>query len=173
MRQYRSLHPIMTRWPSMWLAVPTVCCSLWMEPANKRWVRQALAAHWDAWKVPKIGYGAALRIFGSQYNAADTNKSCLDTSLLSAPMQTPTQFGNQLNGLDARGLAPVTETLFAAAGDFKAGQKKSLILITDSGDTCGEDPLQLGCHPIPGRRIDLTDLCVGPRRKKWLKLSGH
>ena len=115
-----------------------------LQPLNgiskQKMVRETLAQHWASWSTPKNGAGAALRVFGSQYNAADTQKSCLDTQLLSSPLQMPIPFSDLLNAAQARGLAPLAETLFAAAGDFSSGQKKALVLITDSGDTCGSDP---------------------------------
>ena len=103
-------------------------------------VAQALGQHWSGWNTANSGVGAALRVFGSQYNAANSAKSCLDTSLLAAPSNSPASFTNMLNSSEPRGLAPIAEALSAAAGDFQAGQSKALVLITDSGDTCAGDP---------------------------------
>ena len=103
-------------------------------------VRQALEQFWQTWPESTSSVGAALRLFGSQYNAADSSKSCQDTLLLSAPRQIPTGFGGLMDTAEARGMAPVAEALYAATGDFYTGQKKAVVLITDSGDTCAGDP---------------------------------
>ncbi len=115
-----------------------------LQPLNgtskQQLVQDALQQHWQGWQNNDPDLGAALRIFGSQYNAAEIDKSCLDTLLLSAPVTSPSSFSDLLDTAEAKGLAPLTAALYTAAGDFQNGQKKALFLITDSNDTCGSDP---------------------------------
>ena len=115
-----------------------------LQPINgtskQKMVAQALSQQWAGWNTANAGVGAALRVFGSQYNAANSTKSCLDTTLLVAPSKSPASFDNTLNSSEPRGLAPIAEALSAATGDFQTGQSKALVLITDSGDTCAADP---------------------------------
>ena len=112
----------------------------WGVHSKQTTVQDALQQHWQGWVSNEPSTAAALRVFGSQYNAADSSKSCLDVDLLSMPVKNPDHFSSLLNETQARGLAPIEEALFAASGDFQINQQKAIILITDSGDTCGGDP---------------------------------
>lgn len=101
--------------------------------------RRALAEHWQ--NLPQ-DVNVGLRVYGHRYNAADQIASCGDTELLASPTIGQIKvLTDQLDRLETRGLAPLTETLFAAAGDFNyLNTSTAIILIADSGDTCQRDP---------------------------------
>jgi serine/threonine protein kinase len=107
-------------------------------------VRQALTQHWNTLGSNIPGVNVGLRVYGSRYNAAEIDKSCRDTELLSNPSATAGQSAsnlvNLLAGTESRGLAPLAETLYAAAGDFSLSQNNAIFLVVDSSDTCGGDP---------------------------------
>ena len=99
-------------------------------------VRNVLSQHWNL--LPP-DTGASLRVFGSQFSAADETNSCRDTKLLATSTQG-VRLTSLLDGLEARGLAALYETMYATSNDFTyTGRKNYIVLITDSGDTCGQD----------------------------------
>jgi len=112
----------------------------WDGQSKQEAVQVGLADHWANFTGADAGVGFILRVFGSQYNAADSLASCRDTQLLAGPVSQPEGFAALLSRTEARGLTPLAEALYAALGDFGPQQKKRLVLITDSGDTCGQDP---------------------------------
>jgi hypothetical protein len=105
--------------------------------------RSALVRHWQGLEPgPNIG----LRAYGHRLSAADED-SCLDTKLLAPAAQG--QAGHLvalLNGISARGMAPLGQALVEASGDpgiEAADPPGVLILIADGGDGCGQDPCSI------------------------------
>ena len=104
--------------------------------------RKLLVEHWQT--LP-ANLNISLRVYGSNYPAADESQGCRDTQLL-APFgvgQLEVLFG-YLSGLQARGMAPIWESLYATMGDFQSlTSTNAVVLIADSADTCGRDPCDL------------------------------
>lgn len=106
-------------------------------------VQQALADHWATLQPPpNIG----LRVYGHRFDALNQTQSCLDTELLLPPRQGEiNHLVEAVNQLTGRGRSPLAEAIRAASGDFTftAEQTNGLIVIADSGDSCGHDPCQM------------------------------
>ena len=101
----------------------------------------ALAEHWQGLPdQPNLG----LRALGHRFHAADAG-SCLDTELLIPAAQGQLEHLISLvNGIEARGMSPLSVALREAGGDFTfaSGRTNALVLIADETDNCGDDPCQ-------------------------------
>lgn len=105
-------------------------------------VQRVLPVHWQ-FVAPEAHLG--LRVYGHRYPATDS-QSCSDVELL-LPIQqwTAQQMTDALLQIAARGMDCQARALSEAYGDFQfvKGRRNAVILISEAGDTCGGNPLQV------------------------------
>ncbi len=135
-----------------------------MQPFGDSTRQAALATAMSRhWRSLPLDIHIGLRTFGSQQPAADLEQSCLDTQLL-APM-LPGQgdhLGNLWGKEEARGMSPIWQALYAAAGEFRYnGPKNAIVLIVDSGDTCDKDACQWVRAQVEDIRLPLRLYVIG------------
>jgi Ca-activated chloride channel family protein len=122
----------------------------------------ALAQHWK--ELPSQPH-AGLRAYGHQLSAVD-EATCLDTELIAPMVQGHmAQMTGLLDGISARGMAPLSLALTEASGDFTftTGRTNALILIADGGDSCGKRPCQtVKAHQEVGVRYPIYVVGLAP-----------
>lgn len=82
-----------------------------------------------------------LRVYGDQYAGDDQDEGCQDTRL-AVPIGPVTSSGPQIvseiDDVAPLGFTPIGASLQAAADDFTDEANRSIVLVSDGEDTCGE-----------------------------------
>ena len=108
------------------------------------------------------GVAVGLRVYGSEQPSMDPIERCLDTKLLVSPGTGNRQsIVNQLRSLKPSGATPISVALRAGLQDLERADasQKSIVLISDGMDTCGNDPCLYASSVAAG--IDVQFNVVG------------
>jgi Ca-activated chloride channel family protein len=98
---------------------------------------------------------------------------CADIEVVRTPERLDrAAFMQQVNGLQAKGMTPITASVRLAAEQLRSTeQKATVILVSDGEETCNADPCALG-KELEAQSIDFTahvigfDLPEGPARQQ-------
>jgi len=107
-------------------------------------VQTALAEHWL--NLPQPPPNVSLWAYGHRFDALNQNQSCVDIELLLLLAQGQSEsLITTIKQITPRGRSPLAEAIKATTGDFNftAEQHNALIILADSGDSCGFDPCQM------------------------------
>jgi Ca-activated chloride channel family protein len=142
--------------------------SMWGQVQGKPKVeiaREAVAAMLESWPADEplglIAYGHRRK------------GDCSDIEVVSMPERLdPAAFIRRVNGLQAKGMTPITASVRLAAEQLKSSeQKATVILVSDGEETCNADPCALG-KELEAQSVDFTahvigfDLPEGPARQQ-------
>lgn len=81
-----------------------------------------------------------LRLYGNKYAGDDKTKGCVDTELavpIGEATTTADRIGQAINKAKPTGFTPIGKALTDAAGDFGSDVERSIVLVSDGEDTCG------------------------------------
>jgi len=107
-------------------------------------VQTALAEHWL--NLPQPPPNISLWAYGHRFDALNQNQSCVDIELLLPLAQGQSEaLITTIKQITPRGRSPLAEAIKATTSDFNftAEQHNALIILADSGDSCGFDPCQM------------------------------
>jgi hypothetical protein len=87
------------------------------------------------------GTNASLWVYGHRLPQSEPAASCQDIEQV-IPLGTvnPNQFADVVSNLDAIGYTPISSTLEMAASTLPPGENNTIILISDSEETCAGNP---------------------------------
>lgn len=142
--------------------------SMWGQIGGKPKVeiaRQAVASMLKTWPA---GESLGLIAYGHRRKG-----DCADIELIQAPQPlNAAAFLQRVNGLQAKGMTPITASVRLAAEQLKSTeQKATVILVSDGEETCKADPCGLG-KELEASGVDFTahvigfDLPEGPARQQ-------
>jgi Ca-activated chloride channel family protein len=89
------------------------------------------------------GTRIGLRVYGDQYEGDDQAEGCQDIRLavpIGPVSSTGPQIVSEIDGVTPTGFTPIGASLQAAADDFTDEANRSIVLVSDGEDTCGEPP---------------------------------
>ena len=123
--------------------------------------RQAVRALVDS--VPE-DMPVGLRLYGSDYPGNNERQGCTDTRLAVPIAAAGTNAGKvtqAMQGLKPTGFTPIGTALKQAAGDFGPEGERTIVLVSDGEDTCGNpDPCQ-AARQLKRQGIDVRIDTVG------------
>ncbi len=116
--------------------------------------REAVGHLLDNWNAE---HGLGLMAYGHNRRG-----DCADIELLIAPGPPDiASFRRTVNGLNARGMTPLSAAVQRAAEALKSSeQKATVILVSDGEENCGLDPCQIG-KQLAAEGIDFTAHVIG------------
>jgi hypothetical protein len=131
--------------------------SMWAQVGGKAKVeiaREAVAKMLGTWPQNEA---LGLMAYGHRRKG-----DCSDIELLSAPkLIDAAAFKKQVNGLQPKGMTPISAAVRQAAEALKfTEQKATIILVSDGEETCEADPCALG-QELENAGIDFTAHVVG------------
>ncbi|WP_162450880.1 vWA domain-containing protein [Phytoactinopolyspora mesophila] len=103
-----------------------------------------------------------LRVFGANEDDTDREIGCTDTELVVpvGPLDR-TGLAEAIDGIEARGFTPISESLRQAADDLPATGERTIVLVSDGLDTCGPPPPCEVAKELIADGIDVTVQTVG------------
>jgi Ca-activated chloride channel family protein len=121
------------------------------------------------------GSNLGLRVYGTRLNHTTPARECRDTQLqIPVGPLDKAAFGGAVDGLRAKGMTPIGNSLLAAPGDLgSAPGRRSVVLVSDGGDNCAPpDPCKAAAR-VARQGIDLAISVVGlqvdPRARRQLQ----
>ena len=109
-----------------------------------------------------------LRVYGAQVSGTTRARGCRDTELaIPVGAVRLEQVERVVDGLEGRGRTPIGRSLLAAPGDFTAGGRRTVVLVSDGGDDCAPPDPCKAAATVSRQGIDMTIQVVG------LQVSGR
>ncbi|MGB6004158.1 MAG: VWA domain-containing protein [Ornithinimicrobium sp.] len=130
-------------------------------------IQGARAAVTDLVDAVPEGTPIGLRIYGGRYPSSNKAQGCRDTQLtvpIGAVESTGEDITSEIGDVTPRGSTPIGYSLQEAGGDFGEQSNRSIVLVSDGDDTCGDpDPCdvaeQLSADGIQVR-VDTIGLAI-------------
>lgn len=107
------------------------------------------------------------RVYGHRVSQSDKARSCRDTELV-VPVG-PLDRGAMtaaINRYDAKGYTPIGYSLREGAKDLPPEGKRTIVLVSDGEDTCGNPPPCEAARELDSQGVDLTVETVGFRTNR-------
>jgi len=112
-----------------------------------------------------------LRLYGSTYPGNDEARGCRDTELavpIGPASQTAPRINRAMGAASPTGFTPIGRALTAAAGDFGPEGARSIVLVSDGEDTCGDPDPCAAARSLAAQgiavRVDTVGLALEDRR---------
>lgn len=106
-------------------------------------IEGARAAATDLVEAVPEGTQIGLRVYGDEYGGSNREQGCQDTRLavpIGPVESTGTDITSQIEDATPTGFTPIGFSLQQAAGDFTDQSNRSVVLVSDGEDTCGDPP---------------------------------
>jgi Ca-activated chloride channel homolog len=121
------------------------------------------------------GSQLGLRVYGTRLNHTTPARECRDTQLeIPVGPLDKSEFGAAVDGLNAKGMTPIGNSLLAAPDDLGTARgRRSVVLVSDGGDNCAPpDPCKAAArvaHQGISLAISVVGLQVDPRARRQLQ----
>lgn len=105
-----------------------------------------------------------LRLYGHTYGGTDERRGCRDSELV-VPIGPLSSTGDRIDRAIARtrptGFTPIGHSLRQAADDFPPEGQRTIVLVSDGEDTCGDPEPCQAARQLAGQGIDVRVDTVG------------
>ncbi|CAN5403474.1 hypothetical protein BH23ACT6_BH23ACT6_08170 [soil metagenome] len=124
----------------------------------------ARAAATDLVEAVPDGTPIGLRVYGDEYDGSDKAEGCLDTRL-AVPIGPVEDTGGditaEIEDATPTGFTPIGYSLQQAADDFGDEANRSIVLVSDGEDTCGDPPPCEAAEQLIADGIDVRVDTIG------------
>ncbi len=105
-----------------------------------------------------------LRLYGHSYPGEDEGPGCRDTELvvpIGAVGETGGQLRRAVESADPTGFTPIGRALTSAADDFAPEGERTIVLVSDGEDTCGNPPPCRAARRLARQGVDVRVDTIG------------